>query len=100
MLLHSIAVTANHGWDDGHGPPWPIRLLFILTLIAVAVALYVTWTRRSGGSVERHAHAHAAEVIAERYARGEIDLDEYTERLDHLTPPRRSRKERRPRGDS
>jgi putative membrane protein len=40
---------------------------------------------RGGGSGRgRFGHEPAAEVLAERYARGEISTDEHGERLSHL----------------
>jgi uncharacterized membrane protein len=70
-------ILANHhdGWGSGPGPwlffPW---LLFI----AIAAVAYLVWRRR------RPTARGAQEVLAERYARGDITAAEYQERLTVL----------------
>ena len=74
-----VLVMAGHeGW--GPGPWWPIFPLFWI-LVWGAVIFTIFRFRRSG----RWNHGHSAEeVLAERYARGEINVDEYRERLNVL----------------
>jgi putative membrane protein len=65
------------GWDAG--PWWPIFPLFWVLLWG-AVIFAVFRFRRA-----RWHRGHSAEdVLAERYARGEITVDEYRERLSVL----------------
>jgi putative membrane protein len=58
---------------------WPLWLVFWAAVIGVAVWLVVR--RRDGrpDPLDR-----ALEVVAERYARGELTGEEYRERLDEL----------------
>jgi putative membrane protein len=70
-----VALTGQLGtW--GPGPWWPIFpilwfALFWGALIFVGFRVRRGWGRRDAGEV----------VLAERYARGEISVDEYRERL-------------------
>jgi putative membrane protein len=77
-LLASTADWHHHGWLW----IWPLMWLLFLSLLAVLVF------RRGGRG--RWPTAPAAPdpraILAERYARGEIDHDEYRERLRHLEP--------------
>ena len=70
-----MTLLANaHGW-------WPLWPLLWLGLIVTVVWLF-TRRRRSGGppnGIER-----ASDILAERYARGEITSDEYRERLEQI----------------
>jgi putative membrane protein len=83
MLLALQTVCADHRWGWGPGP-W-IGLLW-LAVAAVVVALFVRRGRRwraVGGRMGGEA------VLAERYARGEIDAAEYRDRLAVLREGRR-----------
>ena len=72
-LLASAADWHHHGWFW----LWPLVWLLVLLLLA----RLVFWRGRRGPwSATRDARA----VLAERYARGEIGLDEYRERRGHL----------------
>jgi putative membrane protein len=73
----------RHGWGAGGGWGWlwgPIVLLGWVTVIA-AVVWFVVRSTRPG---ERSGVDRAREVLAERYARGELTTDEYRERLEQL----------------
>ncbi len=72
------AILAVHHW--GHGPGWwfLIPLLFWGTIIFFLVRGFRRWGRF--GPTWRSGEA----VLAERYARGEIDADEYRDRLTVL----------------
>jgi putative membrane protein len=69
-------VLMHQGW--GAGGPW--FLLFPLLWIGIAVALFVVWR----GRPVRRATESAHEILAERYARGEISADEFRQRRDEL----------------
>ena len=73
LLTHE----AGRGW--GHHPWWPLWLLFWAALIGTAVWLI---SRRRGRRGEPLASAR--ELLAERYARGELSGEEYRERLEEL----------------
>jgi len=55
--------------------------LAVLALIVLVVFLLV---RQPGEAQDRGATRSAADVLAERFARGEIDEQEYRSRLDEL----------------
>ena len=76
-MTDMLAMLATHqGW--GHGGPW--FLLFPLVWIGIAVAVFLVWRGRPARRATENAH----EVLAERYARGEISADELQERRDVL----------------
>lgn len=67
MLMH---------WASGGWGPW--FLVFPLFWIAVLIAVGFAFRRGRWGG---HRSASAEDVLAERYARGEISADEYRQRL-------------------
>jgi putative membrane protein len=77
-------LTHHDGWGrDGGGWWWlfgPLMLAFWIGLTAAAVWFVTrTFRPRTQTAAER-----AADVLADRYARGEISTEEYRERLDQL----------------
>ena len=82
------------GWDDGWGVgDWLAMGLMMAMMVAfwgVLIALVVGLVR--GADTRHHAPGgfpgdsseRADEVLAERFARGEIDEDEFTRRRDLL----------------
>jgi putative membrane protein len=76
-------VLADH-WHGGPGAWWPlIPLAWALFLILiVGTVLFVL--RRRGGPGAWRGRPSGESVLAERYARGEIDEDEYRKRLAFL----------------
>ncbi|HSF86364.1 MAG TPA: SHOCT domain-containing protein [Acidimicrobiia bacterium] len=84
-----VPLLADAGdWDHMGGWGWGMAItgwVFMLSLIALAGwAIWAASTgpeRTEGGPDET---AHAKSVLAERYARGEIDRDEYLERRRDL----------------
>jgi putative membrane protein len=74
---YSTALLAMDHWRDHDGPWSPI---FPLIFIAVWLVLVLTFRHRW-----HHASRHGGQsVLAERYARGEIDEVEYRKRRDVL----------------
>jgi len=77
------------GWDWGWGA-WLLMgvtmLLFWGLVVAAVVALvrYLGGTRPDGRAGNGHERPSAEEILAERFARGEIDADEYTRRRELL----------------
>ena len=71
----------------GYGFMWPMGGMMVGWLVltalvaAVVVWLVVTSSHARGGSEDMGA---ARRILAERYARGELDTDEYTHRLRML----------------
>jgi uncharacterized membrane protein len=72
--LASAGWHGRRGWD---GPAGPLLLVITLLVVAVAVVvpILVLRARRSIGGVD---------IVAERYARGEIDETEYRRRVEEL----------------
>jgi putative membrane protein len=75
-------------WHDG-GSGWvwmSVMMLAFWTIVVVAV-IGVAWASRNprdGTGSERPATPTPKEILAERYARGEIDSEEYRHRLDEI----------------
>ncbi len=69
----------THSTDDWGHPWWPLWLLFWAALIGTVVWLIVRRRDRRGDPLDR-----AREVLAERFARGELSAEEYRERLEEL----------------
>ena len=69
--------TLGAGGDWGH-PWWPLWLLFWASVLGAAVWLIGRRDRRG------RRFDPARELLAERYARGELSGGEYRERLDEL----------------
>lgn len=85
----------NDGWNDGAGPWWWLFMLLAMIVFWGGVAwVIVTLVRHSsGGSPPSHEPGRptAEDILHERFARGEIDVDEYHQRLNALRgnqPPR------------
>ena len=81
-MLATIVSQACRGCDDHMGRGWwwvmGVGWLVFLGLIVVLVVLL---TRQHGASPPRRG---AHDVLDERFARGEIDEDEYRRRRDAL----------------
>lgn len=75
-LIPPIAAAAgHHGWHHGW---WIVFPILWLLLVALVVALFVRRGRgHDGGDSPRR-------ILGERFARGEINADEYRERLAQL----------------
>ena len=70
VLLHEAA-----GWHWWFAPFW----ILLWVVVIVAVFRFAPWRRRYDRRVEARA------ILAERYARGEIDSEEYAARRDVLS---------------
>jgi putative membrane protein len=72
-LLADVAARSGEHWGPG-----PLFLLLWLAVIGAVVWLLVRRRREPSGT-ER-----ARDILAERYARGDLSGDEYRERLEQL----------------
>jgi len=80
MLFTQLAVAASDHWD-GPGPWWPIfPILWFLLIAGVITAFVIGGRRRARFSGQRAGERR----LAERYAAGEIDEEEYTARRAFL----------------
>ncbi len=90
MLALSLLAQMHRGWDAGDGGWWrwvfgPLMMLAVVALIAWAVVA-ATRAARTGPAAPTGPVARTPrDILAERYARGEIDTDEYQERLRNLS---------------
>ena len=84
--LMTIAAHAGPGYHDGPGAWWPIFPIFWLLVFIAVIAFFATrrrrWAYDCGPSTGRSR-------LAERFAAGEIDEDEYRSRLAVLDENRR-----------
>jgi putative membrane protein len=80
-------------WYDGDGWGWAgwiamsvgMVAFWALVITAVVVAIrYLTGTRGSAAGSPGSGLSRAEDVLAERFARGEIDEDEYRQRRSAL----------------
>ena len=85
MLSSLLSHPAGYGWGWGPGPWFLLVPLFWFGLIALLFAFGARRRRRYWGAWDGPRDAGGARaVLAERYARGEIDETEYRARLEVL----------------
>ena len=81
--FYGLTWLLTHG-EWGHGGWWwlfgPLMMALWIGLITAAVWFVTRGFRQR----PRSAAERASDVLAERYARGEINTEEYRERLDQL----------------
>jgi putative membrane protein len=85
-LTIAALVADRYGMmGDGDGNGWMWLWFGLMTLVVVAVIGLVVWAilRSTQPNVAR-THDRAREILAERFARGEITPDEYRERAQQL----------------
>lgn len=76
----------DHG-SNGWGSMWWMWVIPILLVIGISVAIYLSSKKssNSNGSVTVQPTENAKAILADRFAKGEIDNDEYQERLSNLS---------------
>ena len=72
-----MSVVASHGEHDHYWFPFGFLWLFLLAAVLFFVFRGRRWHHVSGAD-------RARDILAERYARGEITGEEYRERLEQL----------------
>ncbi len=77
----ATAIADGAGWDHMGSWGWG-GMMIGWVLMAVLVAV-VAWGLL--GNIRQHPVNRALELLNERYARGEIDSDEYNERKGELS---------------
>ena len=83
-LIYTLSLaSANGPFNDGGGDfwfLWPLIPIFWIVVVALVLRFVVFRGRRNGTSPMDSARG----ILAERYARGEIDAEEYRRRSDEL----------------
>ncbi|MPZ53413.1 MAG: SHOCT domain-containing protein [Acidimicrobiia bacterium] len=69
---------SHGGWANGFGGGGPWFLFPILWILIIGTVIWLVARRNRKETPEQRATA----ILASRYARGEIDVDEYHKRLD------------------
>ena len=84
-------IMMNDDWHDGGWGPgaWIAMALMMLAFWAIVAALVIAVMRslartRSEAPVEAVPHSGGVQILDERFARGEIDAEEYQQRRDLL----------------
>ena len=77
-------------WSDNGWGWWPLMPLLMLVFWGAVIWMVVTVVRHSTAASSPPATADPERTLAERYARGEIDEDDYRHRLDVLREATRS----------
>jgi putative membrane protein len=82
MIQETAAWAANQtGWAGGWAGPW----WFLIPLLWIALLASIVWlVIRSRRSPRDTPLDRAIEILAARFARGEIETDEYRRRLDEI----------------
>ena len=76
-----------HGWGMGWGGgmvPGPLLSIVLLVLLLAAVFALVRWLGAGDGGASRRTRT-ARDILDERYARGEIDREEYRRRRQDIS---------------
>ncbi len=76
------------GYGPGMGVLMSIGTVLFLAAIAAGLVVLVCQLSRSGAGPAATAGPVAETILADRFARGEIDVDEYRARLATLRTPR------------
>ncbi|HEX6473098.1 MAG TPA: hypothetical protein VF069_28670 [Streptosporangiaceae bacterium] len=87
MLTQALPLLDGPGpWHDHGGPGWWLvfPITFGLLWIAIAAGAFMLLRRRSTPPAPPDPRAKAESLLAERFARGDIDEDEYYTRLSVL----------------
>jgi putative membrane protein len=77
-LVAALPLMTHHADDWGHlwWPLWPL-----LWVVPIGLAIWLVLRRRGRGPAPLD---RAREIAAERYARGELSVEEYRERMREL----------------
>ncbi len=74
----------GHGHMWGGGAHWIIGPIMMVLFVAAIVAVVVLMVRWLGGAGGARGSRSAQDIIEERFARGEIDKDEFEQRRQTL----------------
>lgn len=68
------------GWGTG----WSWVGMTMMLVFWIGVAALVVWTVRTLAGSRQERRDDPEQILRERYARGQIDEDEFNRRLEHL----------------
>jgi putative membrane protein len=83
-LIPAFVTVGGHYGDWGGGGWWIGRLVMFLLFIGLAAVAIWFFARRRPEAPVRDGTQRAADILAERFARGEVSNEEYVERLRQL----------------
>lgn len=88
-MIVTSALVADSGFDGGHMNGWDGGWMWLwgvvmMTFLAVLITGLVRVSSSSGGSSHRAETESGREILAERYAKGELTTENYHERLHEL----------------
>jgi len=82
--MSNLAVLATHvggfGGAGGWAGPWWVIFPLLLWIAVIATVIWVVARKRGRSSIEER----PLEILSARYARGEIDSNEYRSRRDEI----------------
>jgi putative membrane protein len=67
-------------WESGWMFLGPLMMIAFIAIVVVVVVLLVRWLGGHRPSAHVSSESRAADILKERFARGEIDKEEYEER--------------------
>jgi putative membrane protein len=79
MTVATLVASHADDWEHGWWPIWPLLWLAVIVTVVWLIKRRHWTAARPQNGVDR-----ARDILAERYARGEITSDEYRERLEQL----------------
>ncbi len=83
MPVANVLADFNDHMMDGGGGRWVWGVLIMVVMLGIVALVVWLIVRSSHGSASVHSSS-AREILSERFARGEIDTDEYHDRLSKL----------------
>jgi putative membrane protein len=84
LTYFTLALARPDGWDYGSEGWWWIGRVLMILVWFVLLAVLFRWVFWRGPRWHPSGMDRARDILAERYARGEISSEEYHERLEHL----------------
>ena len=76
----------NHmdGWSAGWMGLWGVAMVALFVVLLVWLVRAASGKQRGATAPQSHPSDRAREILAERYARGELTTEEYRERSEQL----------------
>jgi putative membrane protein len=82
-VANVLADFNDHMMNGGGGGRWVWGVLIMVVMLGIVALVVWLIVRSSHGNAGGHSSS-AREILSERFARGEIDADEYHDRLNKL----------------